>query len=324
MTTFDADLVHGWFGRLRDTETPVMPHWGIVPTAEESAALAAGAAMVAAALQDRSLPDAATDLTEVPARLVGRYLAALAAGIVGTRQVLVDQVVPRAGRDDGADEAVAGAGQVRDQLVTAAGTTADVGALSLVTGLNAAAAALHGEIAAPAYRSAESRHGAEPSAAESVRLAGVSAAELVVNGAGLHEIAAAAAGATMGGWKIGLPDDPAERTEYRVRGLIGMLLFALEEQTRDPAPPGEPASCGARPGENLGHPFPAEVTFTMGLALTEVRALCDDLEQLAGEVTVWPGSLWPSFHVHTDRPGEVVGQIYAYGTPFDLVISDRS
>ena len=119
----------------------------------------------------------------------------------------------------------------------------------------------------------------------------------------------------MNGWRIGLPEDPAERDEYRTRGLVGLLLNALAQETRDPEPPAEPASCGALPGDNTGRAFEAEITFSMGLAATEIRSLAADLEQVSAEVTVWPGGQWPFFHVHSDRPGEVVGQIYAYGTP---------
>ena len=163
----------------------------------------------------------------------------------------------------------------------------------------------------------------EPSAAEAARLAGLTAADLVVDGAGLQRIATSAAGAAMNGWQIGLPEDPAERDEYRTRGLVGLLLNALAQETRDPEPPAAPASCGALPGDNTGRAFEAEITFSMGLAAAEIRSLAADLEQVSAEVTVWPGGQWPFFHVHSDRPGEVVGQIYAYGTPFDLVITDR-
>ena len=166
-----------------------------------------------------------------------------------------------------------------DDRVSAA-SPGDVGAFALVAGLNAG-----GGRAARRdrrqLRPARPRAAAEPTAAESARLAGVAAAELVVNGAGLHEVAGTAAGVAMNGWRIGLPDDPVDRIEYRARGLVGLVLVALELETRDPEPPGEPASCGALPGENLGRPFPAEITFTMGLAAAEIRSLSDDLAGLA-------------------------------------------
>jgi hypothetical protein len=302
MTSFDADLVHRWFDRVLDE--PVMPHWGIVPTEQERFALSQGASRVEAAVLNDQLPSAlaAEPLTELPALMVLRYLDALAAGIASTRLAF-------RGVDGAGDPALGG---IAD---------GDVGAFALVAGLNAGAAALHGEIAASSYRLG--RVGAEPTAAESARLAGVAAAELVVNGAGLHDVAGTAAGVAMNGWQIGLPDDPVERIEYRARGLVGLVLVALEQQTRDPEPPGEPASCGALPGENLGRPFPAEITFTMGLAPAEIRSLTVDLTGLTAEVTVWPGSQWPRFHVHTDRAGDVIGQVYAYGTPFDLLITER-
>jgi hypothetical protein len=302
MTSFDADLVRRWFHRLSSLDAPVMPHWGIVPTVQERFALDQGASRVEAAVMNDQLPsaDAVEPLTELPALMVLRYLDALAAGVASTRLAFMNV--------DASADFGGGAG-------------GDVAAFALVAGLNAGAAALHGENAGSPYRLG--RGNTEPTAAESARLAGVAAAELVVNGAGLHDVAGTAAGVAMNGWQIGLPDDPVERIEYRARGLVGLVLVALEQQTRDPEPPGEPASCGALPGENLGRPFPAEITFTMGLAPAEIRSLTVDLTGLAAEVTVWPGSQWPRFHVHTDRAGDVIGQVYAYGTPFDLLITEQ-
>ncbi|MEP6559623.1 MAG: hypothetical protein ABJD68_00905, partial [Nakamurella sp.] len=150
------------------------------------------------------------------------------------------------------------------------------------------------------------------------------AAELVVDGAVLHDVAETAAGVAMTGWRIGLPGDPADRIEYRARGLVGLVLAALELQTRAPEPPAAPASCGALPGQNLGRPLDAEITFSMGLEPADIRLLSADLAQLSAEVTVWPGGQWPRFHLHTGRAGEVIGQVYAYGTPFDLLITNRS
>jgi len=313
MTSFDADLVQRWFGRVGDPDEPVMPDWGIMPTAQEAAALRDGGAQVAVAVRvaDPQFHGHLPVLTELPARMVSSYLTALAAGVAGTRAAFADSPAEQ--------------GQAPDEL-TAGLSAVDVGTMALVAGLNAAAAALHGEIASPAYRPGR-EWAAEPTAAESARQAGVAAAELVVNGAGLHEIAAAAADVAMNGWRIGVPDDPIDRIEYRTRGLVGILLVALEQETRDPEPVGEPASCGALPGDNLGQSFSAEITFTMSLAQAEIRSLSADLAGLASEVTVWPGrdsrSGWPRFHLHTDRPGEVIGQVYAYGTPFDLEITDR-
>ena len=242
----------------------------------------------------------AASLAEVPARLLRRYLHALAAGISGTRQML--------GPTTGAGSDI--------------GLPGDADALALVTGLNAAAASLLGEIEAPAYRSAGRPH-SDPTAAEAARLAGVAAAELVVDGAGLQQVIGSAA-AALNGWQIGLPPDPVERNEYRTRALVGIVLYALEQVTRDPEPLGEPASCGALPGQNLGRSFNAEITFSMGLADSEIRLLTADLREIQAEVVVWPGGQWPRFHLHTDRPGEAVGLLYAYGTPFDLEITNRS
>jgi hypothetical protein len=304
MTSLDADLVHTWFGLLADPDQPATSALLLVPTAQELRVFGAGAADLEAAVSDQPIPDRpgidAEPLTEVPARMLHSYLHALAAGIAGTRQMLTT------------------AGQRDDEP-----TFGDIGALALVTGLNAAAAALHGQIVAPSRRSVEEVRGLEPTAAESASLAGVAAAELVVNGAGLHEVAATAAAAAVGGRRIGLPAESVERDEYRAAVLVGAVLLALEVATRDPEPPAEPAECGAMPGENLGAPFEAEITFTMGLAGDEIRSLSADLGQLATDVAIWPGNNWPRFHLHTDHPAEVIGQIYAHGTPFDLQITSR-
>jgi hypothetical protein len=236
--------------------------------------------------------------------MLQRYLHALAAGMASTRRVFAATV------DELLDETLDG--------------MPDSGAMELAAGLNAGAAALLGEVRSSAYAAGREWRHAEPTAAESARQAGVAAAELVVDGADLHDVADAAAGVAMSGWRIGLPHDPADRIEYRARGLVGLVLAALEIQTRAPEPPAVPASCGALPGQNLGRPFAAEITFSMGLETAEIRSLSTDLAQLSTEVTVWPGGQWPRFHLHTDRAGDVVGQVYAYGTPFDLVISERS
>ena len=307
MTSFDADLVRQWFGRLRDREHPVMPHWAIVPTAQEAKVLLEGESLIRAALDDTELPFAVPDrsVTEIPAQLVDRYLRALAAAVASTRHAIAPRDEPDV------DDASSGF------------PTADAGTMALVAGLNAGAAALVGGVGSRAFAAGRDWRAAEPTAAESARKAGVAAADLVVDGADLHEIAEAAAGVAMSGWQIGLPEDRGDQIQYRARGLVGLLLAALEVQTRDPEPPAEPAACGAMPGENLGRPFDAEITFALGLAPAEIRSLSADLAGVASEVTAWPRNQWTQFHVHSDQPGEVVGQVFAYGTPFDLQITAR-
>ncbi|MET0966792.1 MAG: hypothetical protein ABWZ02_10365 [Nakamurella sp.] len=302
MSSFDADLVRRWFSRLRDAEQPVMPHWGITPTAQEAIVLLDGETQLRAALDDDDLPLALPPgaVIEVPAVMLQRYLHALAAGMASTRQIFSQTVDGLPG--DGLP---------------------DAGAMELAAGLNAGAAALLGFIRSSAYAVGREWRTSEPSAAESARMAGVAAAELVVDGADLHDVAETAAGVAMSGWRIGLPQDPADRIEYRARGLVGLVLAALEIETRAPEPPAAPASCGALPGQNLGRQLAAEITFSMGLEAAEIRALSADLAQFCTEVTVWPGGQWPRFHLHTEAAGDVVGQVYAYGTPFDLVISER-
>lgn len=315
MTSFDAELVDLWFGRALDSDNPLMPFWGIRPTDEESTVIVDGRRQLRAAIdqsteesshyptQEFRQESSGIRTTELAARMLQSYLGAVAAGVAETRRTLA-----------GADAVVATGGE----------PIGDPGSLALVAGLNAGAAALYSESVSTAYRPAGPSGAAEPTAAESARLAGVSAAELVVDGAELHQIAGAAAGVARG-WRVGLPENAQEQADYRVRALVGLLLVALEHVTREPEPAAEPASCGAGPGENAGHSFPAEITFQIGVEPGSARALAAELRGLADEVAVWvsgDGS-WYTFHVHTDRPGEVVGQAYAYGTAFDLQISDR-
>jgi len=322
MTSFDAALVDLWFGRALDSAQPLMPFWGIRPTSEESAVILAGQQALRAAIglsqesdqdseqesadeyaQDPHRESTVTRPTELAARMLRSYLGAVAAGVAETRRTL-------AWTD--ADDTAGGQ------------PIGDPGSLALVAGLNAGAAALYSEYVTTAYRPAGLSGAPEPTAAESARLAGVSAAELVVDGADLHQIAGAAAGVARG-WRVGLPENAQEQADYRVRALVGLLLVALEHVTREPEPASEPASCGAGPGENAGHSFPAEITFQIGVEQGSARSLATELRGLADEVAVWvsgDGS-WYTFHVHTDRPGEVVGQVYAYGTAFDLQITDR-
>ena len=317
LPTFDADLVRRWLRRVCTGDDQVLPHWSIIPTDEEAAALRSGEArldaaldestvLVDAALRQDTVGEAAAGFTELPARMLHRYLDAFAAGVGSTRLAFAGTGTDPDDGDSGPD-----------------GSGPDVGSLALAAGLNAGAAALHGEIATAAQRPAETLSAAEPTAAESATLAGFAAAELVVDGAGLHEIAAAAAAAVISGWRSGPPTATPELTEHRIRGLVGSLLVALEVETRDPEPAAEPAPCGAEPGENLGRPFEAEITFTMGLASPEIGALSRDLTGLAADVTVWPGGQWPKFHIHSDRPGDVLSQVFAYGTPFDLLVTSR-
>ncbi len=338
MQSFDADLVQRWLRRVRAAPDEVLPQWRVVPTDQEAAALRAGAArlqwaldqstvVVDAALLDDDGGEADARFTELPARMLHRYLDAFAAGVGSTRLAFAgtgadDDPADRGrnrdfddGGDDGSDRDPHGGGRTGD--------LPDVGSLALAAGLNAGAAALHGDIISAAQRPVEQWRAGEPTAADSARLAGFAAAELVVDGAGLHEIAAAAAAAAINGPRSGAPQDGRELTEHRIRGLVGSLLVALEVETREPEPPAEPAACGAAPGENLGRQFDAEITFTMGLAPSEIASLSDDLTGLAADLTVWPSGQWPKFHIHSDRPGEVLSQVFAYGTPFDLLVTSR-
>ena len=299
MTTLDVDLVRRWFDRLRRQDLSVIAYWGVRPTVQELAALEEGGAGLDLAVRDLPPPAPVVGLTETPALMLRDYLSGFAAGISETRRLLAA---------DPPDDLMGG-------LDPGAGAS---GALALAAGLNAAAAALDD----PVRGGRRSRFPPDgPSAADSARSAGVAAAELVVDGADLHRVAALAAGAAINGWRIGLPEDAGERADYRTKALVGMLLVALELESRDPLPPAQPAACGALPGENRGAAFLAEITCTMHVDGETMAILTGELNRLCREVAIWPTDGSPAFHLHTDRPGEVIEQLYASGVPFDLQIT---
>ena len=316
MTALDADLVHRWFAAVLDPVVPVMPHWGITPSAVESAVLYEGRQLVLAAVVEAAMPGPPeVPASEAAAREVQTYLHALAAGVAGTQATLRRSTAPAPDEDTQGGWWPGSQAGTRMDPPPAAG--AEVPTIALVTGMIAGAAALRDSLNRPGPPEVPNR---EPTAAEAARLAGVSAAEVVVDGADLHAIAAIAAGTVMQGWGVGQPTDPRDRVEYRTRGLIGMLLVGLELASREPDPPAVPATCGAGPGENRGRAFLAEVTFEIRCGASESAALHQDLLDLGDDVQWWSRSGVDHFHVHTDRPGEVISQAYASGTLFDLVV----
>jgi hypothetical protein len=299
MTTLDADLVRRWFDRLRREDLSVVAYWGVRPTPQELVALDEGGAGIDLAIRDLPRSAPVVELTETAALMLRDYLTGFAAGISETRRLL--SVEPTIDLMGGLDQGAAA-----------------TGALALAAGLNAGAAALDG----PTRDARGTRFTAGgPTAAESARSAGVAAAELVVDGADLHRVAALAAGAAVNGWRVGLPDEPAERADYRAMALMGMLLAALELESRDPLPPAQPAACGALPGENRGTAFLAEITCTMHVDAETMATLTGELGRLCREVSIWPTDNSPAFHLHTERPGEAIEQLYASGVPFDLQIT---
>jgi hypothetical protein len=302
MTALDVDLVRRWFDRLRRQDLSVIAYWGVRPTAEEFAALDEGGAAIDLAVRDLPPSAPSVALTESSALMLRAYLSGFAAGISETRRLLAvePRVDPLLGLIGGVDPGAATSG-----------------ALALAAGLNAAAAALDN----PARGDLAGFISGGPTAAQSARSAGVAAAELVVDGADLHRVAALAAGAAVNGWRVGWPDDPAEQADYRARALVGMLLVALELESREPLPPAEPADCGALPGENRGVAFLAEITCSMHVEREAMATLTGELGRLCREVAIWPTDGSPAFHLHTDRPGEAIEQLYASGMPFDLQIT---
>ncbi|MBM9469558.1 hypothetical protein [Nakamurella leprariae] len=365
MAVLDAPLVRRWFGVLSDRTVPLMPHWGITPSAAEHEVLAEGRELVLRAIADSTIPGPPhRPAPEPAARQLQTYLHALAAGVGGTQATLRGSApdpltadrpavhwsdrtrsedaggAPRRPRNGAGREShgrrpavrpsTVGSGTASDTRGTpaarpvehdAAGAPEDDGSapsMALVAGLIAGAAALQDSLGG---WSPPETPKAEPTAAEVARLAGVTAAELAVDGADLAAIAAQAAGTAVLGWTVGVPGDARALTEYRTRGLIGMLLIALQQASRAPEPPAEPASCGAGPGEHRGSAFDAEIGFEIRCEDPERDTLIAELQPLAQEVRVWSSNGVHAFHVHTRRPGEVISLAYASGMLFDLEIT---
>lgn len=299
MPALDADLVRRWFDRLRRLDLSVVASWGVRPTAQEREAFDEGGIAVECAIRDLPPPAPVLALTERPAQLMREYLAGFAAGVVETRRLLV--------------------GEVAEDLMGGVESGAAVtGGLALAAGLNAGAAAVD---EATRGRMGPRSAASGPSAAQVARSAGVAATELVVDGADLHRVAAQASGAAVNGWLAGLPDDRGDQADDRTKALIGMVLVALEHECRAPMPPARPAVCGAGPGENRGTTFLAEITCTLHVDPAALPGLTGELGRLCREVSIWPTGGDPAVHLHTDRPGEVIEQLYASGMPFDLTIT---
>ncbi|GAA1999748.1 hypothetical protein JL107_00165 [Nakamurella flavida] len=317
MTSLDADLVHRWFATVLNPDVPVMPHWGILPSAVEGAVLREGRQLLLAAVVDSTMPGPPEVAASEPAaREVQTYLHALAAGIAGTQAALLEADGPTQPTQGSVSRLTGGPFGAAEPV----DPPGEAPTIALVTGLIAGAAALRDSLNRPGPPEVPNR---EPSAAEAARLAGVSAAEVVVDGADLHAVAAISAATAMQGWGVGQPTDPRDRVEYRTRGLIGMLLVGLEQASQTPDPPAVPAACGAGPGENRGRAFTAEVTFEIRCGTSESAALHQDLLALGEDVQWWSRSGVDHFHIHTDSPGEVISQAYASGTLFDLAVTLR-
>lgn len=299
MPALDADLVRRWFDRLRRPDPAVHARWGIRPSAQEREVLEEGGIAVACAVRDLPPPAPVLPLTEPAAELLRGYLTGLAAGISEARRLLVSETAAdlMGGLDPG---------------------SAVSGGLALAAGLNAGAAALDEATRGSATpRSAA----AGPTVAEAARSAGVAGTEVVVDGADLRQVAARAAQTLATSWLSGLPADGAGRSDDRAKALIGMVLLALEHECREPLPPARPAGCGAGPGENRGLAFLAEITCTLHVEAGALPGLTGELGRLCHEVSIWPTGGDPAVHLHTDRPGEVIEQLYASGMPFDLAIT---
>ena len=287
MKTFDAELVDRWFAYLiDDQDAAARSEWGIRPTATERQALIGGRDAIAAAVGWSSMPTQPTPPADGPSAALGAYLTGMATGIAGTRRAMLEA---------GSDEIA-----MADRL-------------SLVAGLIAGGAALQvgpEDIGGPGDRY-------EPSATDLARIAGTSAAELVVDGADLHTITTAAAAAAM----VSGPPDGANRSpRYRTRALVALVLLALQRSTAPPADPVEPPSCGARPGVNNGVELLAEITFTSFLSEADSARLERTLRSVADEVVVWSEADRRYFHVHSRTAGEVVAEAYAVGSVFSLEI----
>lgn len=265
--------------------------------------------------------DSATDPTSGPLRhlrLVAApaELRALALGHSAVRAAVTDGAMP--------DRAAALGDDVADSLLKyllgvasgIAGAGPPASALSLVTGLIAGAVAI-------GYQPSrgEQLDGGPDSAAQAAGSAAIGAADLAGDGADLHRIASSAAADVIQGWALTPPASPGAGDGHRLRGLMCLLLAGLEYASRPSSSPGDPASCGAGPGENAGREFLAEVTFQVFSDAEGAAELAAALAAIADDVRVWPDGDAHRFHLHTVRAGEAIARAYAHGLPFDLMVS---
>lgn len=286
MTTFDTDLVGRWFSYLVDGGPADGIEGAIRPSDAERQVLLEGREAITAAVGWSGMPVSPGTPTDAPAAALAAYLNGMASGIAGTR---------RAMSEAGPDEV-----EMADRL-------------SLVAGLIAGGAAL--QVGAQADPGAGGAY--EPTATDLARVAGTSAAELVVDGADLHTITTAAAAAAM----VSGPPDGANRSpRYRTRALVAAVLLALQRSTAPAGDPVDPPSCGARPGVNNGAELLAEITFTAFLSQADAVRLERTLGSVADEVVVWSEGDRRFFHVHSRAAGEVVAEAYAVGSVFSLEI----
>lgn len=283
MTTFDTELVGRWFAYLVDAEPADGTDGTIQPTASERRVLLEGREAITAAVGWSGMPTPAASPADGPAAALSAYLAGMATGIAGTR---------RAMSEAGPDEVA-----MADRL-------------SLVAGLIAGGAALQ-------VGTEDQAADGGPTATDLARVAGTSAAELVVDGADLHTITSAAAAAAM----VSGPPDAANRSpRYRTRALVAAVLLALQRSTAPAGDPVDPPSCGARPGVNNGAELLAEITFTAFLSQVDTARLERTLGSVSDEVVVWSEGDRRYFHVHSRAAGEVVAEAYAVGSVFSLEI----
>lgn len=193
-------------------------------------------------------------------------------------------------------------------------TGADRDPMSLVAGLVAGAAQLQYSRAGVA--------GGEPSTAESAARAGVAAADIAADGADLGRVVGVAAEVAMTGWSPGPQPDQQRTDEQRLRVLLGMVLLALDEVAGAPDGRRAVAGCGAAAGEHRGRTFLAEVTFDFyGADETHAR-VAGSIARMGTDLRVWPDdeSGVTHYHLHTNHPAEVIAEVFAAGTPFELKI----
>lgn len=195
-------------------------------------------------------------------------------------------------------------------------TGADRDPMSLVTGLVTGAAHLQ-------FTRGRASEGA-PTAAELATRAGMAAADLATDGAGLSAVVDAVVQVLDGGAPASVGGDPATVGDRRLHALVLLVLDALRQVVVPDDGSGRArAGCGAGADEHGGRRFLAEVTFRFAANPGTRQRLSGALEQLGTDLRSWPGpdaDDTASYHLHTVHPGAVVEEIYAVGTPFDLRI----
>lgn len=303
MERLDVETVLRWFDAVPTASRGLPPYLSGPLSAAELQVLDAGRRAVVAALADDE-PDIprAVPVSEDAANWLADYLTAFAAGLADAR------------RSEGAEPGAA------SPLHVVAG---------LITGAAAVAGRPGGQPYARTVDRGEFGSAAEyPSASEAAHRLGAAAADEAVSGASLDRVTREAQAAAPTSWEPTQPADHARVADLLRRRLLMRLITALATVTGPTRPavalpaaaPGWHRACVDVPGDHIGEPMLAEITF-----LTVDDAGAADLADVLREAGVAFGTYSEEgslgFHIHAGDPGAVITEIFSLVVPFDLRIS---